>query len=257
MRLSRVTDAAGDVATLCRDALGRVLQTNQPLDAASAPADDCRGHGDGNLPPAGYITREFTYDFNGNVRSSRFGGHATLTHYDQFDRLTKTEEPGSVAGVHDITTLTLDDNDNVTDELRPNGHAWVKLYDSADRVFEQRDPLANRTTYGFDPVDNVTSLRRPRGNEPGANAASFTTTYTFNRRGEMTKQRDGQGNETNYEYDLDGNQKKVELPTSCTRGSSPRSSTTGAGCRGSSGWSRQLRGRRSRSSTATGTCGGP
>ncbi|HEX8121007.1 MAG TPA: RHS repeat-associated core domain-containing protein [Solirubrobacteraceae bacterium] len=212
MRLTRVTDSAGDATTLCRDALGRVLQTNKPRDVTAAPADDCRGQGDGNQPPPGYITEEFVHDFNGNVRSARDGGHATLNTYDQFGRLVTRSIPGSLGGLYDTTNWTYDENDNVTFEQRPNGHTWQRIYDVADRMTELRDPLANRTTYGLDAIDNVTSERRPEGNATGANGASFTTTSLFNRRGELYNQRDGQGNVTSFEYDLDGNTTKVDAP---------------------------------------------
>jgi RHS repeat-associated protein len=220
MRLTRVTDVAGMASTIVRDALGRTQSTQRPFNVTGTrPAPD-------QPPPPPYITNAFTYDFDGNVLSEVDGELNALRHnYDQYDRLIKDTAPGANTGT-EITNYTLDANGNATDVTTPRGTIYASGFDRLDRLTSSTDPEANKTTYGYDAAGNKTAQTLPRGNIAGLTAAqrdAHTTTWTYNRAGDVSTMTNGLGQTTTYGYDRDANQVRVAAPgaASAPGGSEP------------------------------------
>ncbi|MDP2710879.1 MAG: Ig-like domain-containing protein, partial [Solirubrobacteraceae bacterium] len=204
MRLTRVTDVADKASTIVRDALGRVQTTARPFDQ------------DGELPVLPEtITAAVTYDFNGNVLSERDGeSKVTRYNYDQFDRRIRQVAPGS-STAQEITNYTLDRNGNVTDVVTPRGTAYESGFDRLDRLTSSTNPVGDETTFAYDAAANKVAQTQPRGNVSGVSAAQrarHTTTWTYNRAGDMSSHRTGLGDMTTFGYDRNANQVRVTAP---------------------------------------------
>ena len=223
MRLTRVTDVAGMASTIVRDALGRTQSTKRPFNATGAQPDPDQP------APAPDITNSFTYDFDGNVLSEVDGELNALRHnYDQYDRLIRDTAPGANTGA-EITNYTLDANGNATDVKTPREKTYKSGFDRLDRLTSSTDPLGDKTSYGYDAAGNKTSHVRPRGNAgPSAERDKHTTTWTYNRAGDMSTMTNGLGHTTSYGYDRDANQVRVAEPgaASSPGGSEPDQVTT-------------------------------
>jgi RHS repeat-associated protein len=174
---------------------------------------------------AGHVT-EFGYDSEGN-RTSRIdavGDESKWTYDKAHDVLTATTPKG------ETTTITRDSNGNPEAISRPApgggtqsasyvydaygepksltdalGHAWSFEYNAqGDRVAET-DPEGDKRTWTYDADSRQKTAVSPRGNEEGAEAAKFTTTYERDLQGRPIKVTDPLGHVTEYRYDANGN----------------------------------------------------
>lgn len=233
MRLEQVEDAAGQVTTIDRDALGRV------------------GHLTAPFKPGNSIRMSYEYDHDGQiVRSVDGRGNDTLSEYDQFGRRILEVAPGSAPNTTDedtpaVTTYRYDRNSNVLRKVTPRGteggnpdegfpndhfrHDYT--YDAFDRMLTHTNPrgpeaAAEVTTYEYDSARNKVLERSPRGQETGltdgdcdlddadTERACFETRSWFNGNNELFKMTDGHGQTTQLEYDEHGNQTEVRAPGS-------------------------------------------
>ncbi|MDQ3956789.1 MAG: DNRLRE domain-containing protein, partial [Actinomycetota bacterium] len=60
------------------------------------------------------------------------------------------------------------------------GRITRNVYDDRDNLVETTDPSGDTATFTYDENDNRKTQVSPRGNEPGASAARFTTDYSYN-----------------------------------------------------------------------------
>jgi RHS repeat-associated protein len=183
-----ITDRAGNTTSMTYDAAGNML-------TRTAPA------------PLNYA-ESWTYDSAANITSHTDGNnHKTSYAYDSLGRLSSTTDPnGGVAG---RTYTSLGEQATTT---TPRGKTTSYGYDTAGNRTSVTTPAGEKTTFTFDSSGRVLTKTDPRGNLTGANAAAYTTTYTYNAADLMATAKDPAGNTTTYGYDADAQQSTVTDP---------------------------------------------
>ena len=152
-------------------------------------------------------TTFFKYDAAGNVtqQTDAVGGVRSWT-YNTEDQVLTDTSARTTDGVRDFTT--------------------VNTYDTATgNLASTRTPGGSLTTWTYFPNGQLRSLTSPRGNVPGASAATkaqFTTTYDYAAGSlDLAKVTTGSGRVTSFGYDVMGRR---------TRVTSPRGNVEGCGC---------------------------
>ena len=173
------TDANGGTTSMTYDSRGNMLT---------------RTYADGT-------DEAWTYDAADNVRSHT-DGRDTVTNYtyDTSNRLTQVVTPVGT------TKLTYTAKGQVETTVQPSGRTTTNGYDAAGNLTSQTSPSGAKTTFGYDAAGHRTSLTEPRGNVSGANAADFTTTFTYTPDDLVDVLTDPLGHTANNDYDLNGNQ---------------------------------------------------
>ncbi|WP_308460799.1 DNRLRE domain-containing protein [Streptomyces sp. Ru71] len=164
-------------------------------------------------------TTTFVYDERGNTREvvnakkDASGQGAKVTQdYDYFGRpLAKKEPKDQAAGVFITTPAPVyDANNNIEKAYAPNGAVTTTVYDAADQVTDQLDPVdttgdpERRTTTTYDKVGNVLTVTEPKGNLT-TTAGDYTTTYSYDEIYQPLASVDAKGNKTSAVYDNVGN----------------------------------------------------
>ncbi|MFR9755052.1 DNRLRE domain-containing protein [Streptomyces sp. TR06-5] len=240
--LFRKTSPLGNIWQFGYDAFGNPTSTTDPEGVATATADDYTStttydaygqpvedtDANGNTTtyadygPSGYprtVTdaldnaTTFVYDERGNTLSVVNAKDAEVTQtYDYFGRPLERKEPkDGDAGVF-ITTAApeYDANNNILAAYAPNGAVTTSVYDAADQLTDQIDPVdvqgdpERRTTTTYDKVGNVLTVTRPQGNLT-ATEDDYTTTYSYDEIYQPVSMVDAEGNTTSSEYDSVGN----------------------------------------------------
>ncbi|MGW4286258.1 LamG-like jellyroll fold domain-containing protein [Streptomyces sp. NPDC004673] len=159
-------------------------------------------------PNAG--TTVWTYDSEGNQTSvTSPGGKTTSNLFDQLGDVVQTTAPDGTKthAVYD----TAGDQLSTTD---PTGAQFQATYDFMGR------PLTQTTLERYPSTRTLTSTSSyavTTGNPYGAHVSSATSpggvssTYAYNRAGDITSVTDAAGNATKYAYDFEGNPSKTTL----------------------------------------------
>ncbi|MFF8592679.1 LamG-like jellyroll fold domain-containing protein [Streptomyces sp. NPDC015220] len=191
-------DPNGLVTRTAYDAEGnKVSETLPPYTPAGA-----------STPNAG--TTVYTYDSEGNQTSvTTPGGKTSKYLYDQLGNLVQSTAPDGTT-----THATYDPNGEQLSATDPTGAQAQATYDFLGRQLTQttleRYPSTRTLTA-------TTSYAVTPGNPYGAHAASttspggVTTTYGYNRAGDITSVTDAAGNTTRYAYDFEGNRSRTTL----------------------------------------------
>ncbi|MFI5676910.1 LamG-like jellyroll fold domain-containing protein [Streptomyces cellulosae] len=191
-------DPNGLVTTTVYDAEGdKVSETLPPYTPAGASS-----------PDAG--TTVWTYDSEGNQTSvTTPGGRTSSSLYDQMGNVAQITAPDG-----STTHAVYDADGEMVSSTDATGAQAQATYDYLGRQLTQttmeRYPSTRTLTA-------TTSYAVTTGNPYGAHAASttspggVTTTYGYNRAGDVTSVTDGAGNTTRYSYDFQGNQQKTIL----------------------------------------------
>ncbi|MER5181772.1 LamG-like jellyroll fold domain-containing protein [Streptomyces sp. NPDC002896] len=163
----------------------------------------------GSSPNAG--TTVWTYDSEGNQTSETTpGGKTTSYLYDQMGNVAQITAPDSTK-----THATYDTNGDQLSASDATGAASQATYDFLGRQ------LTSTTLERYPSTKTLTTTNSyavNTGNPYGAHVASttspggVTTSYGYNRAGDVTSVTDGAGNATHFTYDFEGNQQKTILP---------------------------------------------
>ncbi|MGI5291126.1 RHS repeat-associated core domain-containing protein [Nonomuraea polychroma] len=154
------------------------------------------------------------YDVRGNVLSVTDAlGKTTSQTYDIFKRpLESTVPKDQDTGKFIVTPAPVyDRNDNITKTTAPNGAVATATYDKADQLIESVLPKdtvdgpERKATFTWDLAGNLTTQTEPKGNLTGANAAEFTTTYTYDPIYQLTDILNADQHKLTYVYDNVGN----------------------------------------------------
>ncbi|MFJ9628913.1 LamG-like jellyroll fold domain-containing protein [Streptomyces sp. NPDC101175] len=191
-------DPNGLVTTTAYDADGNKVSETLPSYTPSGAS----------TPDAG--TTVWTYDSEGNQTGETTpGGRTTSYLYDQLGDLAQVTEPDGTK-----THATYDTNGEQRTATDGTGAQAQATYDYLGRQVTattlERYPSTRTLT-------STTSYAVTTGNPYGAHVSSTTTpggvtsTYTYNRAGDVTKTTDGAGNSTSYAYDFEDNNTKTTL----------------------------------------------
>ncbi|MET7484287.1 LamG-like jellyroll fold domain-containing protein [Streptomyces sp. NPDC005538] len=191
-------DPTGLVTDTAYDAVGNKVSETLP---SYTPAG-------ASTPNAG--TSVWTYDSEGNQTSETTpGGRTTSYLYDQTGDLAQITEPDGTK-----THATYDTNGEQRTATDGTGAQTQATYDylgrQATSTTLERYPSTRTLTTQY--LYDVTS-----GNPYGAHVSSVktpggvTTSYAYNRAGDVTSTTDGAGNSTSYAYDFEDNNTKTTL----------------------------------------------
>ncbi|MEO3799389.1 DNRLRE domain-containing protein [Nonomuraea sp. B1E8] len=169
------------------------------------------------------------YDARGNVLSVTDAlGTTTTQTYDIFKRPLESKVPKDQDASPPVFITTpapiYDRNDNVTKTTAPNGAVATAVYDKADQLTasvlpkDSTDGPERKATFTWDAAGNLETQTEPNGNLTGANAAEFTTTYSYDPIYQLRHvtttdvANNNHQNKISYEYDDVGNVLKVIDP---------------------------------------------
>ena len=199
-----ITDPNGSATLMTYDASGNLLTRTDSL---------------------GRLTT-YTYNsFNEPLAITDARRVTTTNTYDARGNLTSTSTPCSscTPTAAQATTYTYADPlhpGDVTAMTDADGKTWKYGYDAyGDRV-STADPLGDKSTSTYNPDGWLLTTVSPRGNAPGANPTSYTTTYSYqdpvthtvDQFGDARTITDPLGHVTTYGYDPDRNKTSVTDP---------------------------------------------
>ncbi|MGW2519327.1 LamG-like jellyroll fold domain-containing protein [Streptomyces sp. NPDC001617] len=188
-------DADGNIVTTTYDLDGRVQAVSDP---AYTPPD-----GSGTITP----TTSYTYDALGDVHTVTDPLNKMASYvYDQLGDQVRQTLPGDR-----VTHIGYDTDGEVLNTTEPTGARTEATYDALGRratsTQVERKPAsaAYTTTYGYDGLGDLTSIKDPLGN---------TATATYDALGETSTVTDPLGNTTAYAYDAAGQVVRTTAPDS-------------------------------------------
>jgi RHS repeat-associated protein len=158
----------------------------------------------GNTVTLGYSSGNLTTIAmaDGRVVTLTYNGSRLNTLTDSLGRVVHFSDTGTLLSYSvDVTgkktTYEYDSDQRLTTITDANDHTFVNsIYDSNDRVIEQRDADLNLTTFEYYTTTRKTVVIDPRG---------VPITYTYNTAYCATGEIDAFGNQTVYQYDTDNN----------------------------------------------------
>ncbi|HYG36918.1 MAG TPA: RHS repeat-associated core domain-containing protein, partial [Clostridia bacterium] len=191
-RLSSQTDANQHTTTFEYDALGRRVKRTLPggeLETmAYDPAGNLTNRVDFNgracayeYAPLGQLLRRtpdpvfgeppvtWTYDPAGARTNMTNAAGSTAWRYDAQYRLVEKMRSWSEDGASASLLYAYDPIGNVTNvsSTSTNGVRLAYAYDALNRLTQVQDPLNGTTTFGYDPVGNLSGVARPNGLRTG------------------------------------------------------------------------------------------
>jgi len=191
--LTKITDPRGKITTMTYDAAGNLLTRTNPLGEVTTYTYDGSGR------------RLSTVDPRGNVPGARPLDFTTLYGYDNLDRMTSLWQPRKAHA----STTTYDNVGQMIATADPLGHTTSYTYTpvigrtatvtdanlgvisytytAAGRRASVTDQVGGKTTTTYNNRGDVATVVSPRGNVPGANPADFTTTYVYDRNGNLLR----------------------------------------------------------------------
>jgi RHS repeat-associated protein len=198
--VTAVKDPLGNTTTQAYDVFGRTGKKVVPVDATRSDTTQAPVY-DGN----DNVTTSYAPSF-----SSTSPGPATTAAFNADDELSsKVTPPDTSSSPPPTTTYTYDNNGNLATQTAPDGNvpgATAGSYTTSygyDAINEQTsvtDPLGNETRYGYDDVGNRNSVATAR-----QFAAEVSTQTQYNLNNQVTQVTDPAGNFAKTGYDLDGN----------------------------------------------------
>lgn len=206
-----VDDYAGNVLTTRTDPLGRTTSyeydTDVQLVAATTPRGirstftyDAAGDLVSTTGAQGTVTTQYN-SAHGPVSAVNARGTETRFGYDERGNLTSlTRIPAG--GSRPLTdSYTVDARGLVTAATDPAGNTTTSTYTADGDLATVTTPEGRTSSHTYDPVGRLATSVDPRGNQPGADPAQFTTSYTYNARDQITEVTNPLGHSSLSTYD--------------------------------------------------------
>jgi RHS repeat-associated protein len=204
-RLLKVTDALNGITRYTYDALGNQLTQTDANNRTTAFEYDRMGRRTKRTLPLG-MSETYSYNAGGLLVSrTDFRGKQTTYTYDDMDRLlTKTPDASLGESAVTFAYTATGQRLRMTDGTGTTNYT----YDIHDRLLTRQTPFGT-LTYTYTSSGNVKTLR-----SSNANGVSVDYDYDeLNRLGKVTDNRQpGGANETNYQYDANGNIESTLYP---------------------------------------------
>ena len=154
------------------------------------------------------FTERWVYDANGNPGTYTDGASKQwLFVYNGQNLLRERAAPGHQSP----TRFEYDGNGYVTRTTTPLGFATLTMFDERGRLMQRNDARANATHFGYDELDNLSSVERPgistlppaRAEALANRSALFrsTQTSTWDALGRKVTETDQNGLTLNYQYE--------------------------------------------------------
>jgi len=243
-RIQSVTDPLGYVYGYSHDGDHHLTQQTAPVGAATGYQYDASGNA--TSIAQGALTTTLTYDaLNQVVSETDPGGASTWYMYDGKGNVltvTKKDSQGAVLATQtfthnpqgqkltaadaggNTTSYQYDQAGNLTGVTDALGNATTFTYSTAGDRTSVTDPLGNTTQYEYDTRHRVTKVTHPGGafrtttyscclKTAETDENGKTTTYEYNANSRLTKVTDPLGNQTQYQYDNNGNRVTVIDPS--------------------------------------------
>jgi RHS repeat-associated protein len=200
--------AAGDATTLAYDVSGNVTSTTDPLNHATTQTYDDLDRLTKTVQDASsggiMATVKYTYDAANNLRKVIDPKTLTTEYlYDARSNLTELDSPDT-----GTTHYTYDASGNRLTQVDARGVTSTYTYDSLNRLVQIEYPTSSLdVAYHYDEPDTTTgcSGSYPLGRLTTMQDASGTTSYCYDRRGNVAKKTQVIGSTTlsvSYTYDL-------------------------------------------------------
>ncbi|MGW3059494.1 RHS repeat-associated core domain-containing protein [Streptomyces goshikiensis] len=178
--VTRITDPAGNVVSSTYSPSGLLTSRTDPVGSAS-----------------------YSYNAEGDLTSSKDANGKTTTYgYDTGRRLNSVKDP-----LGNTSTFTYTSAGQVASATTALGNVWQYQYDAAGNLAVATTPLGAKTTSTFNRSGLPLTVTDPRGNAGGADAAAFTTTYTYDDGNRVLSVKDPNGKTATNSYDKAGNLK--------------------------------------------------
>lgn len=190
-RLTKETNAAGDVTTTSYDPVGNVITVTAPNLNVTTNAYDSLNRLTQKSDSAGLVTK-YTYDPVGNRATQADGNNKTTSFgYDAINRLITVTDPLSKT-----TTYQYDSVSNLVRMTDRNTNPTTYTYDAVNRRISMTDALENMTQWQYDRVGNRIKL---------TDANLHATQYTYDAVNRPIKETYADGLSRGYTYDAAGN----------------------------------------------------
>lgn len=194
------TDPLNKITTFTYDANGNKTAERLPNQQPNGPQFTYEYNGRNQLTA---VTNQlgkktaYQYDANGNlIKTINALGKETLYTYDKTNRSTTETDQFGVQ-----SNLTYDANGNPEKIIDPNSKQSALTYDATDRLTKELNSVGLTTNYQYDVNHNLTQI-----------TGQQNLTYTYNNAYQLTSETNnnsGTNKSINFEYDKNGNEKKV------------------------------------------------
>ncbi len=170
---------------------------------------DAAGNRETMTDALNHVTRYTQYDAGGRlIAEVDANGLETSYVYDERDRVTQVRKGREGGATREIMEMTFDEAGNLTRATEPGGEFEAYTFDDAGRQVTRRDITGDHETLGYDDQGNRTTLEIAKSG--GEVVLRSVDDYDDLGRLETTTGADGQV--TSYEYDADGNEKRIVDP---------------------------------------------
>ena len=148
----------------------------------------------------------WTYDAAHDVTSLTTPlGHTTAITYDAHGNPVQVSRSLDETGQTQTTSATYDATGQLTSTTDPLQRTTRYGYDAQGDQTSVTTPLGHKTTRTYDIDSRLLTATTANGNEPGATAADYTTTFTRDAFGRPTDVKDPLGHHATMVYDANGN----------------------------------------------------
>ena len=185
--LTKSTSPLGFKTTMGYDSAGRLTSRRSP-------------RGNVPVPAAGYLS-EWTYE-DGDEVESFSDARDKVTAYEYYangllESVTRTEDDLTDR----VTSFEYDAANRLWKTTDPRAGIETRLYWPDGQLQSLESAEGRETTYDYDPAGQLDELVEPNGNETGATASDWTSTYGYDDAGNRTSETHADGGTRETAYD--------------------------------------------------------